>query len=48
LVVVTSGSLDFGDGESEWRPEREYFCRRKGAWLGDFGTEVENRFHGMS
>jgi hypothetical protein len=45
---VTSGSLDHQQSGSDWEPEREYFCKRKCAWLGDLGMEEKNKFLGMS
>jgi hypothetical protein len=48
VVAVTSGSLDHQQSGSDWEPEREYFCKRKCAWLGDLGMEEKNKFLGMS
>ncbi|KAF8860955.1 hypothetical protein BDZ45DRAFT_724240 [Acephala macrosclerotiorum] len=48
-LIVNPGVLDLGEeGWKEWKPESEFYCKRKGDWLADLGTEKEKRFMGMS
>lgn len=49
IIAVASGALDLGDEELlAWKPEREYYCARKGSWLGSAGASVEAQFQEMS
>jgi hypothetical protein len=37
-IVVTAGTMD-ESSLSKWRPDKEYYCKRKGVWLGNIGAE---------
>jgi hypothetical protein len=32
-VIVTMGTMDFQEPTKEWRPNLEYFCKRKAEWF---------------
>lgn len=46
-VIVAIGTMEFEDVGREWRPEREYYCKRRGEWLEERGTGETRRFEGM-
>ncbi|PVH94668.1 DUF636 domain protein [Periconia macrospinosa] len=49
LVIITSGCLDgwpTGEGEKEFRPVQEYYCKRKVEWVRVLGETKE--FEGMT
>jgi hypothetical protein len=46
-VIVAIGTMEFEDVGREWRPEREYYCKRRGKWLEERGTGETRRFEGM-
>lgn len=39
-VIVMSGTMKFEDALREWKPEREYYCMRKGLWLSGKGEQT--------
>ncbi|CZR57825.1 related to DUF636 domain protein [Phialocephala subalpina] len=48
-LIVNSGVLDLGEeGWRVWKPESEFYCKRKGDWLAELGTAKEKRFLAMS
>jgi hypothetical protein len=47
-VIVATGTMEFEDVGTGWRPEREYYCKRRGEWLEERGMGVTRRFQGMS
>jgi hypothetical protein len=47
-VIFASGTLDYDDRLKEWKPEREFYCKRKGSWLENAGAEAGKKFEGMS
>lgn len=47
-VIVSFGTLDLSEEElKKWKPESEFYCKRKGDWLVDAGSEVGKKFMGM-
>lgn len=42
------GNLDYDTTLEEWRPESEFYCKRKVGWLKDAGVKEERQFEGMS
>ena len=47
-MAVTSGTLDLEEGGTSWRPAMEFYCKRKGYWLGSLGIEEGMSLQGMS
>jgi len=47
-IIVATGTMDLEDVGTKWRPEREYYCKRRGAWLEERGTVETMRFEGMT
>lgn len=47
-VIVTSGTMEFEDALREWKPEREYYCKRKCSWLSKDAAEETEKFVGMT
>lgn len=47
VIVVASGTLD-GVDSLDWKPEYEFFCKRRGAWLESAGAPTEQQFQSMS
>ncbi|KAL2075915.1 hypothetical protein VTL71DRAFT_858 [Oculimacula yallundae] len=44
MLVVMVGVLDLSDKEwVDWKPETEFFCKRRGGWLGDDGARGDAR-----
>lgn len=40
--------MDFADVRREWRPEREYCCKRSGLRLDERGLEETEKVDGMT
>jgi hypothetical protein len=47
-VIVASWTVDFADVRREWRPEREYCCKRSGLRLDERGLEETEKVDGMT
>lgn len=49
-VIVASGTVDGDELGREWRPEKEYYCKRKGKWLDEkaSGADGTKTFEGMT
>jgi hypothetical protein len=47
-VIVANGTFDHQENLKEWKPESEFFCKRKGSWLETVGAEAGKKFDGMS
>ena len=43
-MIVASGTLNFDEALKEWKPEAEFFCKRRGPWLGSAGADGEKKF----
>lgn len=51
VVVVACGTLDLAADKQEvdgWKPEREYFCKRRGTWLANSGAPLEHQYQTMT
>jgi hypothetical protein len=47
IVIVPSGTLDF-DALADWKPQAEFYCKRRGGWLQTAGVDSGSRFQGMT
>lgn len=48
VVVVASRTLDYEKELKDWKPEREFYCKRKGPWLEAVEADEGEKFDGMS
>jgi hypothetical protein len=46
-LIVASGTLDI-DALKEWKPQAEFFCKRRGPWIGSAGAGEGHKFKGMT
>ncbi|KAK0127176.1 hypothetical protein ONS96_006728 [Cadophora gregata f. sp. sojae] len=43
-IAIMAGVLDLSDEEwKAWAPEKEFFCKRRGDWMGGAGAPAEGR-----
>jgi hypothetical protein len=47
MVIVASGTLDL-DALKEWKPQAEFFCKRRGPWIGSAGADDGSKFNAMT
>jgi hypothetical protein len=47
VVIVSSGTLDF-DALAGWKPQAEFYCKRRGDWLQTAEADDGGRFEGMT
>ncbi|TVY19797.1 hypothetical protein LARI1_G003035 [Lachnellula arida] len=47
-VIVATGTLDYEEALKEWKPEAEFFCKRRGPWLSSIGANEEKKFNAMT
>jgi hypothetical protein len=46
-VIVSFGTLDLSEEElKKWKPESEFYCKRKGDCLVDAGSEIGKKIYG--
>ncbi|TVY29543.1 hypothetical protein LHYA1_G001519 [Lachnellula hyalina] len=47
-VIVATGTLDYEEALTEWKPDAEFFCKRRGPWLSNAGAIEEKKFNAMT
>jgi hypothetical protein len=47
IVIVPSGNLDY-EALVDWRPQGEFFCKRRGDWLRTAGADGGSKFEGRN
>lgn len=47
-MIVASGTLDGVEGLKDWKPQAEYFCKRKVPWLEGSGVDDGKQFNAMT
>ncbi|TVY44574.1 hypothetical protein LSUB1_G000840 [Lachnellula subtilissima] len=47
-VIVATGTLDYEEALTEWKPDAEFFCKRRGPWLSNAGAIEEKKFTAMT
>jgi hypothetical protein len=46
VVILPSGTLDF-DALADWKPQADFYCKRRGDWPQTAGADDGSRFQGM-
>ncbi|KAJ5636299.1 uncharacterized protein N7484_009612 [Penicillium longicatenatum] len=40
-VVLSSGTFDLSEGEEQWVPQKEFYCKDRAAWLPPLDNTVQ-------